>query len=265
MKTLNAGYSPGRSGVTMTLALCAAFLAPEAFNLMAVDPGRTAAKDEQPVELTGGSGEEIVKTGQFFFPRLQFELDEAVGDKWNAHPIGDQKLRKAIQAQSNINILAEPVVVNLDRLEEMCRYPFVFMTSEGDFHLPEKHIENMREYLLRGGFIFADDCVIGFTGDHFYLGFIKEMKRVFPDNPMHPIPTTHEIFNCFYNLDHMPFLQGVKHPAMGLTDPKTGRLMVVLTAGDMHCGWVGFGNLDAKEREKSVEFGVNLVVYALTH
>ena len=235
------------------------------FTTTATPPGAGGA---QPVSTTtqgAGSGEELVKTCQFFFPRLQFELEENVGDKWNAWPQGDQKLRKAVRSLTNINILEEPVVVNLDRLEEMSRYPFVFMTSEGYFVLPEKHVQNMREYLLRGGFILADDCVIGSTGDHFFKAFLREIKKVFPDNEMKPVPPTHEIFNCFYKLDHTPHLQGQRNPAMGLFDKKTGRLMVLLTSGDIHCGWVGFGNLDAAERQHSIEFGVNIVIYALTH
>ncbi|MEK7854611.1 MAG: DUF4159 domain-containing protein, partial [Acidobacteriota bacterium] len=107
---------------------------------------------------TGDRGNELVKTGQFYFPRLQFQCHENVPDKWDVHPIGDQNLREQIKKLTNINILTDPVVVNLDRQEEMCRYPYVFMTSEGSFTFSDKNVETLREYLLRGGFIYADDC-----------------------------------------------------------------------------------------------------------
>jgi len=216
----------------------------------------------EPPRTAGG---DLVKTGQFFFPRLQFQCSEEVPDKWDVHVIGDQKLRESILKLTNINILAEPVVVNLDRLEDMCQYPFVFMTSEGHFKFSERNVATLREYLLRGGFLYADDCVLLGQGDRFYLSFISEMKRVFPDNPMRPIPSSHELFTCFFKLTGVPHTQGVRHPAMGLFEKDTNRLMVVATSGDIHCGWVGFGSLAADERRKSIEFGVNVVVYCLTH
>ena len=211
-------------------------------------------------------GDELVKTGQFFFPRLQFQCSEDVPDKWDVHPIGDQKLREAIKKQTNINILTDPVVVNLDRPEELCRYPFVFMTSEGSVNLSEPNCAAMREYLLRGGFLFADDCVLLGRGDNFFRSLVKQMnERIFPDNPLRPIPGDHEVFNCFYKIDGVPHTQGVRHPAMGLFEKNTGRLMAIITAGDIHCGWVGFGVFSPEEINKCFQMGINIVVYCLTH
>ena len=212
-----------------------------------------------------GTGEDLVRTSQFFFPRLQFQCSEEVPDKWDVHPIGDQKLREAIKRLTNINILTDPVVVNLDRLEEMCQFPFVFMTSEGHFRFPDRNMATLREYLLRGGFLFADDCVLLGQGDRFYQAFVSEMSRVFPENPLRPIPSDHELFSCFFKLTGVPHTQGVRHPAMGLFEKGTDRLSVVATSGDIHCGWVGFNNLSRDECRKCVEFGVNIVVYCLTH
>jgi hypothetical protein len=209
---------------------------------------------------------ELVKTGQFYFPRLQFQCHEDVPDKWDVHPIGDQKLREQIRKLTNINILTDPVVVNLDKPEELCRYPYVFMTSEGTFDFSDSNLKVLREYLLRGGFVLADDCVLNQKGDLFYRSFVQQANRLFPDNPMRPIPLDHEIFNCFFKLEQgAPHLQGVKHPAMGLFEKDTGRLMCVVTSGDIHCGWVGFSSFSQKGIRESIEMGVNVVVYCLTH
>jgi len=211
------------------------------------------------------AGEDRVRTGQFYFPRLQFQCRQDIPDKWDVHPIGDQRLREEVKKLTNINILTDPVVVNLDRPEEMCKYPFVFMTAEGDFVLPEANVATLREYLLRGGFLAADDCVLYGRGDNFYKAFIREMARVFPDNPMRPVPKDHEIFNCYFKLDGAPHMQGVKHPAMGLFDKETGRLMVFLTSGDIHCGWVGYPQFGKTNIQAAFQMGVNIIVYCLTH
>ena len=61
-------------------------------------------------------------------------------------------------AQALFNVSQDPVVVELDDLDKMWKYPYVFMTSETEFELESKHADNLREFLLRGGFIHADDC-----------------------------------------------------------------------------------------------------------
>ena len=214
----------------------------------------------------GEQGGDLVKTGQFYFPRLQFQCHEDVPDKWDVHPIGDQNLREQIKKLTNINILAEPVVVNLDRMEEMCRYPFVFMTAEGTFTFSDSNMATVREYLQRGGFIYGDDCVLFGKGELFFKAFVAQMNRVFPDNPMRPIPADHEIFSIFFKLDGFPHMQGVKHPGMGLFDKETGRLMAMCTSGDLHCGWVGYVHqFGESNRQKAFQMGVNIVVYCLTH
>jgi hypothetical protein len=232
------------------------------------EPPKVEAKGthDQPAPMkASASVGDLVKTGQFFFPRLQFQCNENVPDKWDIHLVGDQILRESVKKMTNINILADYVIVNLDRQEEMCEYPFVFMTSEGTFTLSEKNIQTLREYLLRGGFLYADDCVLNQTGDLFFKSFVENMKKVFPDNPMRPVPKDHEIYNCFFKLNGDPHVQGVDHPAMGLFDKKTGRLMCFATSGDVHCGWIGWGNLNQMKCRQCVQMGINIIVYSLTH
>jgi len=222
-------------------------------------------KGGEQIKAAPGSGNDLVKTGQFYFPRLQFQNLQPVNKPWDVWPQGDQKLRDAVKKMSNINILTDPVVVNLDKPEELFKYPFVFMTSEGSFSISEKNIKTAREYLLKGGFIYADDCTLNQQGDVFFLSFIAQMAKIFPDNPMRPVPNDHEIYTCFFKLNGAPHCQGVKHPGMGLFEKESGRLMAFVTSGDVHCGWVGFGNLSGVERENSIKLGINVIVYCLTH
>jgi hypothetical protein len=79
------------------------------------------------------------------------------------------------------------------------------------------------------------------------------------------VPDDHEIYSCFYKLDHVPWVQGEVHPAMGVFDKQTGRLMAYCTSGDLHCGWVGFQNLNQDYCKDCLKMGVNVVVYCLTH
>ena len=84
----------------------------------------------------GTGGGKVVKTGTFYFPRLLFHVKDDTADIWNTYPMADVRLRTRLAQLTNINVSTEPVVVELRNLARMCRYPFIFATSEGDFDIP---------------------------------------------------------------------------------------------------------------------------------
>ena len=172
--------------------------------------------------------DEGVKTGKFVFPRLQFTVLDNTPDIWNVHPIGDVNLRKKLQEMSNINVSQEPKVVRLADFDEMCRHPYVFMTSEGFFKLPDNEEKNLREFFERGGFVHADDCVYS-RQDRFFVSYVKLLNKLFPDNPMRQIPNDHEIFHNYFDMpmwhggiSPCPHMQGVDHGAWGLFERERG-------------------------------------------
>jgi hypothetical protein len=179
-----------------------------------------------------------VKTGKFIFPRLQFTVYDNTPDIWNVAPLGDANLRKKLQELTNINVSLEPKVVRLGDFDDMCRNPFVFMTSEGYFKLPENEEKNLREFLERGGFIHADDCVYGGREDRF--------------------------FRWPGGASACPHMQGVDHGMYGLFERGTGRIMTVATPGDLHCGWQNrFWGPD--HTLACIKMGINIIIYFLSH
>lgn len=211
------------------------------------------------------SADEAVKTGQFIFPRLQFSVKDETPDRWNVGPVGDVNLRRKLQELTNINVSLEPKVVRLGDFDEMCRHPFVFMTSEGYFDLPPQEEWNLREFLERGGFIFADDCVYAAREDRFFRDYIKLIAKLFPDNPMRRIPADHEIFHIYFDFPNgSPHMQGVPHGAHGLFERGTGRIMTYLDPGDLHCGWM-MRYWGTEKNIQAIKMGINVIIYFLTH
>ena len=204
------------------------------------------------------------KTGEFVFPRLRFDVTDNTPDRWNISPIGDVNLRKKLAELTSVNVSQEPQIVTLADFDDMVRHPFVFMTSEGYFQLTEPEQKNMREFLERGGFIHADDCV--YQGqDRFFRTYNDWMGKMFPDNPMRKIPNDHEIYHIFYDFpDGTPHMQGVKHGAYGLFEPGTGRIMTVNSPGDLHCGWC-CRFFTPEKNLASLKMGINIVIYFLSH
>lgn len=215
--------------------------------------------------------DKAVETGKFVFPRLQFSVYDGTPDIWNVGPSGDVILRKKLHELTNINVSMEPKVVRLGDFDEMCRYPLIFMTSEGYFRLPEKETKNLREYLERGGFIFADDCVYINKEDRFFRYYRKLIDGLFPDNPMRHIPHDHEIYHIYFDFEASgsPHMQGVavhdgKPGAWGLFEPGTGRIMTYLDPGDLHCGWM-CRYWGMEKNIKAIKMGINVIIYFLSH
>jgi hypothetical protein len=217
--------------------------------------------------------DEAVKTGQFIFPRLKFSVLDNTPDIWNVGPVGDANLRKKLQELTNINVSTEPKIVQLADFEDMVRNPFVFMTSEGFFKLPDNEERNLREFLERGGFVHADDCVFGGREDRFFRTYVDLINSLFPGGAMRQIPDEHELFHIYYDMSKenqtksktpSPHLQGVDHGAWGLFERGTGRIMTVATSGDLHCGWMnrywGMGHTMS-----AIKMGVNIIIYFLSH
>lgn len=229
--------------------------------LLSALPGALAATTKPATKPVSAA----VKTGQFVFPRLQFTVYDETVDLWNVSPIGDVNLRRKLAALTNINVSQDPKVVHLADFDEMCRFPFVFMTSEGYFKLPENEEKNLREFLERGGFIMADDCVYHGKEDRFFRFYVDLINKLFPGNPMRKIPLDHEIFHCYFDLPNgAPHCQGTPHGAYGLFEPKTGRLMTVCTPGDIHCGWC-YRWFTPEKNDQAIQMGINEIIYFLTH
>jgi hypothetical protein len=83
------------------------------------------------------------------------------------------------------------------------RPPFIFLTGHKDFHFTDQEVKNLREYLLVGGALWADNSLPG-RRSRFDVAFRREMKRVFPDRDFEPVPLQHEIFSAHFRLKDVP-------------------------------------------------------------
>jgi hypothetical protein len=256
--------------------------------LHAADEAADHAKKEP---YRTGKNETADKTGELFFPRLKFHVRDKNLDIWDCGPSGDAILRKKLSELTNVNVSQEPVIVELDNLEKMAKYPYVFMTAESEFDLDPRHAENLREFLMRGGFVHADDCThpngktkvyksdLGenfvykvregsgseIDGDRFFMDYVRIINQLFPDNKMRRIPNDHEIYRCYFKFPNgCPAMHGVDHGAWGLFENGTGRLMTVVTPGDLHCGWMNRYWSPEKNLE-GIKMGINILMYYLTH
>ena len=158
-------------------------------------------------------------------------------------------------------------IVQLDS-QEIFHYPFLYFSEPGYMDLTPKELANLREYFNRGGFAMFDD----FRGRALNnLQF--QMKKVFPDRDMFKLDLSSPIFNTFYGIDSLdmqpPYMNydSGKPTFWGMKDGKDRLILIADADNDLgeFWEWVDKGEMPFKPAAQSVRFGVNYLIYAMTH
>jgi hypothetical protein len=95
----------------------------------------------------------------------------------------------------NTNFELEYATVDVGSAE-LFNYPFVHMTGHGNVIFSDGEAENLRNYLISGGFLHIDD---NYGMDEFAR---LAMKKVFPENDFVELPFQHEVYHQKYDFDN---------------------------------------------------------------
>lgn len=228
--------------------------------------------------------------GGFNFCRVAFQTGRRRGSGWSVdYPRADVnlsiRLSELTRTRVSFDAANEPRHFVLPLTDpSLFRCPFVMMTEPGGLVLDEAEVLPLRQYLQKGGFLWADD----FWGTAAWNGFEEEMRRVLPADqyPLRDLDPSHPIFHTQFpvaNVKQIPSINfwagtdgatsengadsAVPH-ARAFLDQE-GRVLVLATHN------TDYG--DAFEREGdnqdyfyafSVDgyaFGINVLLYAMTH
>lgn len=185
------------------------------------------------------------------------------GGDWYSNPTALPNLIKFCNdnIDTNINETIETVEVGST---DIFQYPFLHMTGHGNVFFSDDDAENLRLYLISGGFLHIDDNY----GMEPYI--TKELKKVFPNNELREIPIDHEIFSSAFEFSNgLPKVHehdGKAPQAFGIFHE--GRLALLFTfESDLGDGWEDeeVHNDPEDVREKALKMGANIVKYAFTH
>ena len=186
------------------------------------------------------------------------------GGDWYSNPTSLPNLAEGLRERTPIEVAdtREARVELLD--EDLFSYPLLYMNGHGEVRFTPAEVQRLREYLERGGFLWADD---NYGMDR---SFRREIAKVFPGARLTDLPFDHPVFHSFYDLPHgTPKIH--EHdglPAQSLGIFHNGRLVVLYT----YQSDIGDGLEDpdvhhdpAALREQAMQFAINLVVYVMTH
>jgi len=146
---------------------------------------------------------------------------------------------------------------------DLFEYPFAFLTGHGSISINQTEAANLREYLNNGGFLYIDD---DYGLDKHFRDVIKQ---VYPDEELIEIPFDHPIYHQVYDFpEGLPKVH--EHdgkPPRGFGLLRNGRLVLFYTyESNLADGWANpeVHNDPAAIRQKALQMGTNILVYALT-
>lgn len=266
--------------------------------------------------VSRGAGEprEAGDTAEFDFVRLAYSDGDAFGfgggfgrrgGSWMTDaPEAEEHFLQGLKRLSRVNAGEEGIGIRPSD-PELFDHPWVYGVEVGRWYLDERDAAQLREFLLRGGFLMVDD----FHGTVQWESFMQSMRRVFPDRPVVEIPDEHEVFHVAYDLGgpvvtydtekrlregggdaavvklppghrkiQIPGIfaimngttyeqDGVVPHWRGIFDDE-GRLMVAINFNmDMGDAWEHADNPQYPQPMTALayRFGVNYVLYAMTH
>lgn len=200
------------------------------------------------------------------------------GNRWDTdYPDADLNFSHRLQELTSLKVNPDGVILELTD-PELFTYPFIYIVEPGRLHFLEPEVENLRRYLLNGGFLMVDD----FWGEDEYANFYMEIKRVFPEKEPRELPLEHPIFNLVFPLKEKPQIPspgwmryGYERPDAGEVHYRgifddEGRMMVIICHNtDLGDGWEEEAYNPEYFQRYSEKFayplGINIVFYALTH
>jgi hypothetical protein len=177
----------------------------------------------------------------------------------------------------------EHVVVRLTD-DSLFQCPFLQMSDVGTLGFTDPEVAVLRSYLLKGGFLWVDD----FWGTAAWESWASELARVLPpaEYPIHDLPPDHPILRTVFDVKELPQIPSIQFwrtsggatsergsesdtPHLRGVSDRHGHLMVLMTHNtDLADAWEREGEDPAyfyRFSPAGYAFGINVVVYAMTH
>jgi Domain of unknown function (DUF4159) len=230
--------------------------------------------------------------GAFNFCRLYFtSVRSEYGGQgwWTDYPDADYNFMIRLAELTKTRVSQDPegtpnhVVVSADS-REIFSCPFIIVEDAGTALFNESEVAGLREYLLKGGFLWSDD----FWGPAALDSFEAEMRRVLPGPEYKVVDLTrdHPIFRMMFEFEEIPQIPSINHwrRSGGETSERgydsehvnlraildaRGRVMVLMTHNtDIADAW----EREAEDPKFFYLFspngyavGINILLYSLSH
>ena len=184
------------------------------------------------------------------------------GGDWYGDPSSLPNLLEYVEKNTSIIVETDEYQMKLTN-PELFNHSFIYITGHGNIRFSEDEVIILRDYLIKGGFLHADD---NYGMD---ASFRREMKRVFPSKEWVKLPHDHSIYNSYFSFPNgLPKIH--EHngkPPQGLGLFEKDRLIVFYSyESDLGDGWEDSNvhNNPFEIRESALKMGINIIWFSLT-
>jgi len=232
--------------------------------------GREPPEKLSEATARSADGQQRIERGLLQIARLRHN------GGWDTAPRAVRNLLKALNETVGLTASTEVQAIPAT-LEELTRFPLICMHGRYRFQLPPQQIEAIREYLSRGGVLFADACC-GAT--QFDRSFRDLMRQLYPDQELKQIPADHDLYServghqireatrrrlVSVERNATLQLQTEKGPPLLEAIEIEGRCVVIYSRHDISCALEHQAALscDGYVEEDAAKLAVNIVLYAM--
>jgi len=181
------------------------------------------------------------------------------GGDWYANPTALPNLIEFANKNTGMTISNQIATVEVGSAQ-IFNFPVIYMTGHGNVFFNQQEANNLRNYLLGGGFLHVDD---NYGLDEF---FRREIVKVFPEYELVELPFSHPIYHQMYKFPNgVPKIH--EHdgkPPQGFGIIHEGRLVLFYSyETDLGNGWedqIVHGNPE-EVRIKALQMGTNILQY----
>ena len=185
------------------------------------------------------------------------------GGDWYANPTSLTNLIAFCNADAHMNL--DPAYATVDvGSSEIFNYPFLHLTGHGNVVFSNQEAQNLRNYLIAGGFLHIDD-------NYGLRDFIvPQMKKVFPELEFVELPFSHPIYHQRHDFPNgLPKIhEHDNKPPKGYGLIFEGRLVCFFSwECDLGDGWEDqdVHNDSQETRLKALKMGENIISYAFSN
>jgi hypothetical protein len=201
------------------------------------------------------------------------------GGTWTTdYPEADNNFIVGLREWAGTNLKIAPRPEALEILDDrIFDYPILYVVEPGFMELSNEQAARLREYIMRGGFIFLDD----FWGEYEWQNVQEQFHKVVPEYEIKELSLTHPIFHSYLDVEEIVQVPNVYNAQRGITsekggvvpyymgiENKHGRLMVFI-ARNSDLGdaweWINDPAYPVKYGLPAYKVGINVVIYAMSH
>jgi hypothetical protein len=148
------------------------------------------------------------RPGDFTFCRLHYDRSRSLpsGLGWSTdYPAADNNFMTRLGELTAVRISrwadGTPGIAAVRPADpDLFRCPFLFMSDPGAYDFTVQEVAAMREYLLKGGFLWADDM----WGEYAYAQLERNLRRILPEYQLVELAPEHRLFSAYFRVPAVP-------------------------------------------------------------